>query len=255
MTSERAAVVRALLYKSWLETRVRFLASLLILALLGISTVLRAAPTIAAWEHFHAGETMPYALYVWLSLSHGYLMFFWVICAVLLGLGGLVREREIGTAGFTLGLPVSRTSLVISRAAVGAAEAFLLANVPGLLVASLSPLVGREYALSQAIGFGILMGAGGMTFYALGFLLSHLLRGEYAAPGLGLASTAALYVLAKVPGFEGVDVFKLMTGSEYMIEGTYLLGPVFPVGRLALSAAVAALLVMASVEIARRREF
>ena len=254
MTTE-SGEVRALLWKGWLETRTRFLASAAILALLGVTTVLRARPTIASWESFHAGETMPYALYVWLSLSHGYLMFFWVICAVILGLGGLLREQSAGTAGYTLALPVSRSSLVASRGAVGAAEAFVLALVPELLVALLSPLVGREYAVSQALGFGVLMGAGGMVFYGLGFLLSHLLRGEYAAPGLGLALTAALYVLVKVPGFQGVDVFRLMTGSEYMSEGTHLLGPVFPVGRLALSFAASLLLVAVSVRVVRRREF
>jgi ABC-2 type transport system permease protein len=248
-------IVRALLWKAWLETRTRLLGSAAILSLLGISTVLRARPTIESWESFHSGETMPYALYVWLSLSHGYLMFFWVICAVLLGLGGLGREQSAGTAGFTLALPVSRSSLVATRAMVGAAGALVLAVIPGVLVALLSPIIGEDYALSQGLGFGVLMGVGGMVFYALGFLLSHLMRGEYAAPGLGLALTAALYVLVKVPGFHVVDVFRLMTGSEYMAEGTYLLGPSFPLGRLALPAAIALLLVIASDVAVRRRDF
>jgi hypothetical protein len=244
-----------LLHKAWLETRVRFLASATIMALLGGSTVLRAAPTIAAWEEFHRGESMPYALYVWLSLSHGYLMFYWLVAAVILGLGGLVREHAAGTAGFTLSLPVSRSALVASRAVIGAAEAFVLALIPGTIVALLSPAIGRAYPLSQAVLFGVLMACGGMGFYALGFFLSHLLRGEYAAPGVGLALTAGAYVLAKLPGFERLDVFRLMTGAEHMAEGTYLLAGGFPVGRIALALGGAALLVVISGAVARRREF
>jgi ABC-type transport system involved in multi-copper enzyme maturation permease subunit len=251
----RINVGRILLEKAWLETRTRFLASALILALLGVSTVFRAEPTIRAWESFHPTEVMPYALYVWLSLSHGYLMFFWLICAVILGLGGLVREHAAGTAGFTLSLPVSRTALVSSRALVGASEALALALIPGTLVALLSPLIGRQYALSQALLFGALMGCGGMVFYGVAFLLSHLLRGEYAAPGVALSVTAAVYVLVKLPELSAFDVFALMTGSEYMVEGTYLLGRTFPVLRLAGCLALSALLVVASTIVARRREF
>jgi ABC-2 type transport system permease protein len=251
----RRGVGRVLIEKAWHETRTRFLASALILTLLGMSTVFRAVPTIEAWESFHPTEVMPYALYVWLSLSHGYLMFFWLICAVILGLGGLVREHAAGTAGFTLSLPVSRAAWVGSRALVGASEALVLALIPGSLVALLSPLIGRPYALSQALLFGVLMGCGGMVFYGVAFLLSHLLRGEYAAPGVALSVTAAVYVLVKLPELGAFDVFKLMTGSEYMVEGTYLLGPDFPVLRLIGSLAMTALLVGASTLVAQRREF
>lgn len=251
----RIALGRVLVRKAWLETRTRFLASALILSLLGVSTVTRAAPTIAAWEAFHPGEVMPYALYVWLSLSHGYLMFFWLVCAVILGLGGLVREHEAGTAGFTLALPVSRAALVSSRALVGAAESLVLALLPGMLVALLSPMIGRPYPLRQALLFGVLMGCGGMVFYGMAFLLSHLLRGEYAAPGLGLALTAAAYVLVKLPELRALDVFSLMTGSAYMGEGTYVLDGDFPVARLVGSLAVAAAFVVASMVVAKRRDF
>jgi hypothetical protein len=251
----RTGIRRTLFQKAWRETRARIGASALILALLGISTVARAGPTISAWESFHSGETMPYPLYVWLSLSHGYLMFFWLISAILLGLGGLVREHAHGTAGFTLALPVSRTELVATRALTGAAEAAMLAILPEVIVTLLSPLIGHTYPLSQALGFGVLMGIGGMVFYALGFLLSHLIRGEYAPPGVGLALTAAVYVLVKMPEFARFDVFKLMTGSQYMPEGTYQLGGSFPVSRLLYCLLGTTLLVVVADAIVRRRDF
>ena len=99
------------------------------------------------------------------------------------------------------------------------------------------------------------MASGGMSFYALSFLLSHIVRGEYAAPGIALGLTAAIYVLVKLPELRALDVFKLMTGAEYMVEGQYVLGSAFPTFPLLGCLAVAGLLVVASDRIARRYEF
>ena len=254
MTIDRGTM-RQLLLKSWLETRGRFLAALLILSLLGVSTVVRAGATIAGWEHFHGGERMPYPLYVWLSLSHGYLQFIWIICAIVLGLGGLVREHTLGTAGFTLSMPVSRRAILVTRAAVGGGEAVVLAFVPELLVAILSPLAGYHYPPAQGALFASLIAGGGLVFYALGFLLSHLLAGEYAAPSAGLAAAAIWYVVAKLPGFDWLNVFKLMTGAEYMVGKTYLLGSPYPLAAVALWLAVAGAILSASLMLVRRRDF
>lgn len=244
-----------LLRKAWLETRGRFLGAAIVLSLLGLATVARADATIAGWERFHAGEAMPYALYVWLSLSHGYLQFIWIICAILLGLGGLVREQARGTAGFTLALPVSRAALVWTRAAVGAAQAAALALLPEAMVALLSPLAGYQYSFAQALLFALLIAGGGMVFYALGFLLSHLIAGEYAAPGVGLGLAAAYYVIAKLPGMESFNVYGLMTGARYMIGKTYSLGAGYPLGPLLVWLAIAAGLIACSARIVARRDF
>src|SRR5689334_20283152 len=130
---------RALIWKAWLESKARFTAAAIILAILGVSTVLRAPATIAGWERIHRGEQMSYPLYIWLSLPHGFLQFLWVIAAVILGLGGLLREDAAGSTGFSLGLPVSRRAHVLTRAGVGAAEAIVLGFIPGLIVVILSP--------------------------------------------------------------------------------------------------------------------
>jgi len=251
----RASVLGMLLYKAWLETRSRFVASAAVLTLLGFSTVLRAAPTIHGWERFHDGELMPYALYVWLSLFHGYLQFLWVISAVILGLGGLVREHALGTSGFTLALPVGRAAIENTRAAMGVVEVLVLALISGVIVSVLSPLAGYAYPLSQSVRFGLLLGGGGLIFYALGFLLSHVLRGEYGAPALGLALSAAFYVLTKLPGLEVLNVFDLMSGKLYMVHARYLLGPVFPFAPLAAWMSVAFVLLTVSAALVRKREF
>lgn len=244
-----------LIRKAWLETKDRFLGSLLVLTILGLLTVTRASATIAGWEHFHSGEHMPYALYVWLSLSHGYLQFLWIICAVILGLGGLLREKSLGTAGTTLALPISRARIVAIRALVGAAEVTILAFVPEVIVAVLSPVTGHSYPLLQAFLFASLVAGGGLVFYALGFLASHLLPSEYAAPSVALALTAAYYVLSKLPHMGRISVFELMTGARYMNSTTYLIGSDYPAIPVLLSLCASAGLVVGSYVLVRGRDF
>jgi ABC-type transport system involved in multi-copper enzyme maturation permease subunit len=249
------AATASLIRKSWLETRDRFLGSSVILALLGLFTTTRASATIAGWEHFHAGERMPYALYVWLSLSHGYLQFIWIICAIILGLGGLLREQSLGTAGVTLALPLSRERLVIIRAMVGAIEVAILAFIPGVIVAALSPLTGHSYPFTQALLFASLIVGGGLVFYALAFVASHLLSSEYAAPSIALALTAAYYVLSKLPHMGRISVFELMTGARYMNSATFLLDSDYPAAPIGLSIGAAAALIVAAYALVRRRDF
>src|SRR3954470_5644596 len=246
---------RMLLRKSWLESRGRFVASAVVLAILGVSTVLRAPATIVGWESIHRGEQMSYPLYIWLSLSHGFLQFLWVVAAVILGLGGLVREEALGSIGFTLALPVSRRRHILTRAAVGAAEAIVVGFIPGLIVVALSPMIGRAYPLSQALMFAAMLVLAGLVFYALGFLLSHVLRGEYGAPAAAMAAIAAFYVLTKLPRFEFLNVFDAMDGKRVLVGYTFYLGTTFPVAVIIVSLGVAALLVAMSVARVQRHDF
>lgn len=215
--------------KAWLESRGRFVSAAIVLAILGVSTVLRASATISGWESIHRGEQMSYPLYIWLSLSHGFLQFLWVVAAVILGLGGLIREEALGSSGFSLALPVSRRKHVLTRAGVGAAEAVALGFIPGLIVVVLSPLIGRSYPLSQALLFAALLVLAGLVFYALGFFLSHLLHGEYAAPAVAMAAIAVFYVLTKLPRFDFLNVFDAMDGKKVLVGRTFYLGGEFPI--------------------------
>lgn len=244
-----------LLKKAWLESKARFTAAAIILSLLGISTVLRAPATIAGWERVHRGEQMSYPLYIWLSLPHGFLQFLWVIAAVILGLGGLLREDATGSSGFTLGLPVSRRRHVLTRATVGAAEAIMLGFIPLLLVVILSPLVRYSYPLSQALLFATIFVLAGLVFYALGFFLSHILRGEYAAPTVGLATIAAFYIFTRLPRFGFLSVFDAMDGKKVLVDYTFYLGSEYPTVPILASLGMAALLIWLSVNRANARDF
>lgn len=244
-----------LIRKAWLESRARFTAAVIILGVLGVSTVLRSPATIAGWERIHRGEQMSYPLYIWLSLPHGFLQFLWTIAAVILGLGGLLREDAAGSSGFTLSLPVSRRQHVLTRAVVGAVQAIVLGFIPGLLVVILSPVVQRSYPLSQAIEFATMFVLAGLVFYALGFFLSHILRGEYAAPVVALAAIAAFYILTKLPRFDFLNVFDAMDGKRVLAGHTFLLHSDLPIAPIAVSLGVATLLVVLSLKLVSRRDF
>jgi ABC-type transport system involved in multi-copper enzyme maturation permease subunit len=244
-----------LIRKAWLESRGRFIAAAIVLTILGISTVLRAPATIAGWESVHRGEQMSYPLYIWLSLSHGYLQFLWVIAAVVLGLGGLIREESVGSSGFSLALPVSRREHVVTRAGIGAAEALLLGFIPGLIVVALSPMIGRAYPLSQALLFAGMLVLAGLVFYALGFFLSHIFRGEYGAPAVALAVIAAFYVITKIPRLDFLNVFDAMDGREVLVGYTFYLGKQVPLAEIAASLGVAVVLVSVSVKLVNARDF
>ena len=246
---------RALIWKAWLESKARFIAAAIILAILGVSTVLRAPATIAGWERIHRGEQMSYPLYIWLSLPHGFLQFLWIIAAVILGLGGLLREDAVGSTGFSLGLPVSRRKHVLTRAAVGASEAVALGFIPGLIVVILSPLIQRSYPLSQALMFATIFVLAGLVFFALGFLLSHILRGEYAAPAVALAAIAAFYILTKLPNLEPLSVFDAMDGKRVLVGRTFYLGTEFPILQIATSLVLAGCFILLSIERVKTRDF
>jgi hypothetical protein len=243
-----------LLKKAWLESKARFTAAAIILTVLGISTVLRAPATIAGWERVHRGEQMSYPLYVWLSLAHGFLQFLWIIAAVILGLGGLLREDAAGSSGFSLGLPVSRRRHVLTRAAIGATEAIALGFIPLLLVVILSPLVHRSYPLTQALMFATMFVLAGLLFYALGFFLSNILRGEYAAPTVGLALIAAFYIFTKLPRFEFLNVFDAMDGKKVLVDYTFYLGSEFPIVPILASLGIAVVLLVLSIKRVNARD-
>ncbi|MFL5483191.1 MAG: ABC transporter permease subunit [Gemmatimonadaceae bacterium] len=250
-----SAGTRMLFRKAWLESKARFTAAAVVLAILGLSTVLRAPATIAGWESVHRGEQMSYPLYVWLSLPHGFLQFIWIIAAVLLGLGGLLREDAVGSSGFSLSLPVSRHQHVLTRAAVGAAEAILLGFIPLLIVAILSPLIQRSFPLSQALMFATMFVLAGLVFFALGFFLSHLLRGEYSAPAVALAGIAAFYILTRLPRLGSLSVFDAMDGKKVLVDHTFLLGSEFPLVTIVVSLAIATFLIVLSIARANARDF
>ncbi len=234
-------------YKAWRESQARFLLSACTIAGLCV-----------AFVFFHregahvADNSKTYIEYIWRIVYKGYLRQLFVILALLLGVGGLRRERDYGTAGFTLALPVSRLRLVSVRAAMGLLEVAVLAFLPALVIPALSPFVGQVYPWSQALQFSLLWTAGGAFLFAIGFLASILFGGEYTAPVIAIVAMLGYSMLADLPSLERyiIDVHDLMSGNGmyYFQPGAYVL--IGPLPWIALSAIV--IVVCSSIVLAGR---
>lgn len=200
-----------LLYKAWFESRKRFLLSFLAMAGLSIVFVLfHQVVRFAFTDH-----DVSYAEYVWKAVFRGQLREIYVVLALFLGLGGLDREREQGTAGYTLALPVSRWRLIAARGLAGVMETTVLALLPAVLVPTLSPFVQQFYPWRQALHFGVLWGIGGALIFTIGFVASVLFSGEYTAAIAALVLLFAYTIAADLPGMERhlVDIHDTMNGT------------------------------------------
>src|SRR5215471_21782384 len=140
-------------YKAWRESRVRFLLTLAVWSFLCVGLMYRARTGFPPPER----PDLPYSAWVWSNIFGNMNPTVFVILVMILGLGGLQRERPVGTAAFTLSLPVRRVRLVLVRAAAGIIQMMLLAFIPALLIPTLSPLIAHQsYAFTQAVQFGLL---------------------------------------------------------------------------------------------------
>ena len=163
-------------YKAWLETRSRFLASLATLTLFS-----------AIFVHHAQGLLRP----EWKSdfnrllfIHQQFLVIMWVLAVVLLGMGGLIPEKSVGTSSFTLALPVSRARLLGVRVGMGVLEAIVLAVVPWLAVFLVVSLARNRISIIQVVSYILLLVGGGTVYFAMAVLISSLVAGEYAAPAV-----------------------------------------------------------------------
>lgn len=200
-----------LLYKAWLESRTRFLLSFLAMAGLSIVFVYfnHDVRTVVT-DH-----DVSYAEYIWEGIFKGQLRSIYVVLALLLGMGGLDRERENGTVGYTLALPVSRWRFIAARGIGGAIETTVLAFLPAILVPALSPCVHEFYSWGQAFQFGFLWSIGGALIFTMGFLASVLFSGEYSSAMAAVILLFAYSITTDLPGLERyiIDIHDTMNGS------------------------------------------
>ncbi len=196
-------------YKAWRESQARFLLSACTIAGLCAAFVLFYREGAPLAERSHT-----YIEYIWRIVYKGYLRQLFVLLALLLGLGGLMRERDYDTAKFTLALPVSRFRFVSVRAALGLLEVAVLSFLPALVICSFSRLIGEVYPWPQALQFGVLWTVGGAFLFTIGFFASILFTGEYTAAVAAVIIMIGYSVLADLPFLEGyaVDIHDVMSG-------------------------------------------
>jgi ABC-type transport system involved in multi-copper enzyme maturation permease subunit len=212
-------------YKAWLESRTRFILSAVTIAGLSVGFVLFHRDGAKIFD-----RPPTYVEYIWELVYKGYLRELFVVLALLLGIGGLLRERDFGTAGFTLSLPVSRLRLLSVRAALGLAQVVALSLLPALLIPAISPLRGESYPWAQALQFALLWAVVGALIFMLGFLASSLFGGEYTALVVAFLGLIVYSIISDLPFFErhSLDVHDIMsgTGMKYFPpKGSALIGP------------------------------
>lgn len=258
-------------YKSWLETRFRFLTGAALVSAVCAFFVLWNPFILGTWqEHqqLHPQEaelpwilraTDDYPYFIWHFLFRSMLQQLWVLIALLIGFGGLSRESAQGAAGFTLSLPVSRRRMVGIRAAVGCIEIAVLGLIPAALIPALSLFIGKPYPAFQGVAHALLMVLGGVVFFSLGVCLSTVIHSEYTPAFVGVAFVAVFYFIlqpyaddgAPVPfGLKLIDVSRIMAGAPYLTSlATY---PLWGVG---MSLLVAFGLFYLSLRITEKRDY
>lgn len=250
-------------YKSWLETRWRFLIGLVLLMLSAAGVVLAypevvkllpLAPKVDVSGEIgrqvkESAELMrDYRGYVWSQAFRQNLRQMLTLFAVLLGTGGLISQASGGGALFTLSLPVTRTRLVGIRAATGLAELLVLALVPSLLLPMVSPLVGQTYGVGDALVHSACLFIAGTVFFSLTFLLSSVFSDVWRPALIVLCTATVLAIVEQV--FRDMSRYSLL---RVMSAEAYFRGGGVPwLGLLSSAAVSVAMLYGATRNIARQ---
>lgn len=251
-------------YKSWLETRWRFLIGL-VLVIGSVCSVVFAYPEVQAILQSTPPRTgdgiigrqiaeaialsREYRGYVWSEWLMGRNPEVLTLFAVMLGSGGLLSQAQRGGAIFTLSLPVSRRRLLGVRAATGLGELSVLALIPTLLLPILSPLVGENYAIGDALVHALCLFIASSMLFAFSFFLSTVFSDVWR-PALIVLCLAVLVALGEqISGLSRYGVYGLMSGETYFRDG------VLPWLGLVASAIVTAAAMSAAVANIARQDF
>jgi ABC-2 type transport system permease protein len=250
-------------YKAWLETRWRFVIGLVLLMLSAGTTVmsypevLRLMPLannidttgeLGRRIHEAAALARSYRGYLWSQWFSANFLQMWSSFAVLLGSGGLLAQSTGGGALYTLSLPATRARLVGTRAATALLELLVLAVVPSLLLALLSPAIGERYSVSDALVHAACMFVGGAVLFSLAFLLSTVFSDVWRPILIVLCAAAALAFFEQLlRDLPPIGLFRVMSGEAYFRNGG------LPwLGLVTAAALSAALLTAANRNIARQ---
>jgi hypothetical protein len=253
-------------YKSFLETRSRFLIGLVILLMSVAGTVytyprverllatvpaaaLAGGGLVADRLREIAALSSTYRGYIWAQAFRQNVTQMLSLFAVLLGAGGLLSQGSRG-ALFTLSLPVSRERLLGVRTATGLAELAVLSFVPLLLVPAISPAVGQHYGLADAAVHGICFFVAGSVLFSAAALLSTVFHDQWRPILIVCVFAAALAIAEPFFGeLSRYSLFGIMDGEIYFRGGGV------PWLELLATAAVSAALLFAASRNLARQDF
>jgi ABC-type transport system involved in multi-copper enzyme maturation permease subunit len=233
-------------YKAWLETRARFLASLLALtSFCGLFAHHALAEIRPEWNGDF--QRLLYSLQEFMAVL-------WVLSLLLVGMGGVVHEKVVGTSSLTLSFPVSRGRLQTTRVGVGVLEAVVLAVMPWLTILAVSARANMPISITQVGFYVLLLISGGLVYFAIAVLVSSMIEGTYTAPAAAIGLTF-LSVTMIDAWFKRLSLWRFVTGNFYIDPHTFRLSAHFPWPAALACLSLAALMLFASVKVIQHRDF
>ena len=242
-----------LLYKAWRESRLGFLLSISALAIFCAICCLNHRADLE--------RKFTFTQITYLQNYAGILRNIFVVLTLLLGLGGLLRERASGTAPFTLALPVRRACFIAARAIVGFGQITVLALLPALLIPAFSRWSHHSYpSVAQALHFSVLWIVCGTVFFAFGLLVSTFVPGDYPAAAaclIGLFGYLVALEFAPFEKFPSLDLFSVIAAwhMPYFSGRDTCLVTYLPWGSLSAILVLALSIIVIAAQILERQDF
>lgn len=262
-------MIAALGYKAWLETRTRFATGAIVIVAVCAFMVLVHPRMMIQWpldkiQHPEWHDPLwwdrvhtDYPFFLWHYLYHDMLQKAFMVFGVLLGVGGLAREAEHGTAGFTLSLPVGRRTMVAAQALVGAAEVIALAIVAAVTILLCSLAIGEPYSPLHAFFHAGLIALGALVLLVASLLVSSVVQGEHAPALIGL-SAVGMFNFVMAPYTDGGPVGGVVRAFNFvrvMAGGEGAAMTDVPWTGLAISLGLAVVALGASLRMSESRDY
>ena len=183
------------------------------------------------------------------------LNFIWADLAVVLGAACLIHScpwtSSQGAAGlYTFSLPVSRRKVLLSQAAVGFGEMFLIALIPSLLLPIISRFREQWFSWSDTLVYTLLIVFGGAVFFFFSFLLTVIL-GNWLVAFLLAETVVFAHYLPFVRSFGARpwwNILGVMAGESYFYHGQ------IPWLGLLISLILSAVFIFTAIRIYERRD-
>ena len=248
-------------YKSWLETRWRFLIGLGMLVCSAATVVLvypqvmKLLPTVPTNLSGPIGQRIreaaelsrSYRGYIWAQWFRQNLSQWGTLFAILLGTAALLVQS--GGDLFTLSLPVSRARLLGVRAATGLAELFAIALIPSLLIPIVSPSIGESFGIGSALLHGVCVFVATSVFFSIALLLSTIFSDAWRPMLITLGIAGGLALIGSALRNPSFSLYSVMSAESLFRSGR------LPWAGLLASAAASTAICYAAVVNIRRRDF
>lgn len=251
-------------YKSWMETRWMFIIGLVVASCVAASVVLvwpkvmGLLPLAATIEpNSEIGRRIRESADQ-IATYQGYVASQWFgknlrpiasLFGILLGSGGLLSQSAGGAALFTLSMPVSRTKVLVTRAAAGLAELCVMTVGASLMIPLLSPAVGKSYGAGEALITSLALWIAATVFFSLTFFLSTVFTDIWRPMLIAVGAAIGVSIVEQFAhGSSGYMIFDATNPG-------YTLASDLPWRALLVRMAISAALLYAAVINIRRRDF